>query len=248
MDSLLTPSPGLWRTDLFSSAPSLRRVKSGRNLISLSLWPGLALILAVLPIECRAQGTLEFSNNGFPIITSNLQGATGRIAQLQCCFGLYMGTSDAAVQNSTSPVLVVTNHVFPGIFSAGDVVLPGFDADTWYYLQVKGWYVDGCPVSYETALMNDPTGYFGVSQIGMVLLTQYEFGGGILFGTSYPQVPVVKMMRVEVWRDPETKTNGTTTNVMAQCTMVYVPRYEIQVRWQLDNFVREIPSGKTWQC
>lgn len=161
------------------------------HLISLTLWS--ALILTTSPVECRAQGTVLFANDGFPIITNNLQGATGRAARLQYCFGLYMGTSAAAVQNSTTPVLVITNDSFPGIFGAAQYEVPGTYAGNSYYFQVKGWSVAGGPVSYETALINDPLGYFGVSQIGMVFLTVPDGDPSHLFGTSYPQVPAFVM-------------------------------------------------------
>lgn len=164
-----------------------------RNLIFLSLWLPMIFILMASLVDSRGQGTEFFSNPGFPIITNNLQGATGKVAQRSYYFGLYLGTSMAEVQNSTSPVFVVVNSGFAGEIAGGAPSVPGFFADTSYYFQVKAWSVEGGSVSYETALMNDPSGYFGVSQIGMVLLTQREYGGGPLFGPNYPQVPAFVM-------------------------------------------------------
>lgn len=173
--------------------------------ISFCMWPALAVTFVISALNCLAQGTVSFTNSGFPITTNNLHGATGRIASLNYYFGLYMGTSAAAVQISTTPVLVVVNNSFPGIFTGGSLDVPGFDADTSYYFQVKGWSVAGGSVSYETALLNDPSGYFGVSQIGMVFLTQHEYGGGKLFGDSYPLVPAFEMTPIP---EPSTFTLG----------------------------------------
>lgn len=122
----------------------------------LNLWIALAWVLSVSPVDCHGQGTVFFSNSGFPIITNNLQGATGRITAQSYYFGLYLGTSEAAVQNSTTPVLVIMNNSFPGIIGGGSRDLPGFNADTSYYFQVKGWSVAGGSLSYEAALNNDP--------------------------------------------------------------------------------------------
>lgn len=179
--------PILWRTAKPQS------IQSERNLISLNLWPALALILAVSSFDCRAQGTVFFTNTGFPITTNDLHGATGKIAPHSYYFGLYMGTSAAEVQNSITPVLVVLNNGFAGEIGGSDHLLPGFNAGSSYYFQVKGWSVTGGSVSYETALMTDPSGYFGVSQIGTVFLTLPDQGGSGLFGPNYPEVPAFVM-------------------------------------------------------
>ena len=185
----LTAQPLFTREQKRASAPIHCLQNSTIGVYCRIIWLTIFIACLLAQSQGLAQGYIDFDNPEYPLITNNLKGTTGKIATLGYFFGLYIGTTAASAQMSTTPVLVVRNDGFPGQIGVGNQVVHGYPEDTYFYFQVKAWSLAGGPISYETALLNDPTGYFGVSQIGTLYFSTPDGSTPPVIGTSPGSVP-----------------------------------------------------------
>lgn len=119
----------------------------------------------------QAQGVLSFasSGGGTAIVSNTVTTATAKITSGQFAWGLYVGSSAAEVQASTTPVLTFTNTSFAGVISSANFTINALTGGTTYFFEVKGWTAASGASTYENAIKSGFTGLAaGVSSIGQI--------------------------------------------------------------------------------
>ncbi len=136
---------------------------------------GLAFGLAVSPRQVQAQGTVSFA--GAVVMTYDWRGQpSGKISPASdFTFGLYLGTTAAGAQSSTTPAFVITPaaNAFPGTISSATQTISGHPTGETDYFVIKGW--NGGAASYEIGLSTGTSFISGVSAVGQITT---GLGGG----------------------------------------------------------------------
>jgi len=134
---------------------------------------GVAVVAAAL--NAGAQGTVSFQN---AVITTNntTTSVTGKIAPASnYTFGLYLGTTAATAQASTTPAFIITPgaSAFAGTIGSAIQTVANHPTGETDFFVIKGW--NGGAASYELALSSGSASYAGISSVGQITT---GLGGG----------------------------------------------------------------------
>ena len=135
----------------------------------------LGLVLTVAPQRVGAQGTVSFANA--VIYTNDYRTQAHGIMSPASAytFGLYLGTTAAAAQASTTPAFVITPaaNAFAGTISSATQTIVGHSTGETLFFVIKGW--DGGASSFEAALASGTASIGGISGVGYITT---GLGGG----------------------------------------------------------------------
>jgi len=155
---------------------------------------GVAVLATAL--NSGAQGTVTFG--GASVVTSNtVTGATAKIVNNHYEFGLYLGTTLAALQASTSPVLVLPNTgPFAGQISSAIQTIANHPAGEVDFFVIKAWD-GGNTTSLESALAAGTATMDGISPVGTATLGSTA-GPFTLFGVTTGSIPANSLVLTPV--------------------------------------------------
>ena len=135
----------------------------------------LGLGLVAGPLQVHAQGTVSFA--GAVVMTNDWRGQpAGKISPASdFTFGLYLGTTAAGAQSSTTPAFVITPaaNAFPGTISSATQIIANHPTGETDYFVIKGW--NGGAASYEIGTSTGTSFICGVSAVGQITT---GLGGG----------------------------------------------------------------------
>jgi hypothetical protein len=103
----------------------------------------LTLALAAVATYTYAQGTIQFANNaGTRFRINGVVPVAGTIAAGQFTFGVYAGLTENGLSSQPLGALG-TNTATAGLISSAPTpqahVVPGFDANTTAFIQIRAW-------------------------------------------------------------------------------------------------------------